>query len=512
MTRPFLKHVGACTLALVLGLNATPSLAQKSGGTLTVGLELDIPGLDPLKVGVFDTAAEIAAALIFDTLTKIDDQGVAQPRLAESWTHSDDYKTWTFKLRPGVTFQDGTPFNAQAVAYNYARQKDPKNHCACAVYVAGINSVQATDDLTVVFNLRDPSTDYPSILSVPSANNVMQSPAAIEKLGPDYNRHPVGTGPFAVKSWAAGDRMDLVRNPNYWDRAAIHLDEVVLRPLPDAQSRFESLEAGQADIIYVDEFEPDHIFSAQKNPQLQVLKYTGSGAGFMYVMNTKAPPFDDLRVRQALSMAIDRPLISKVLSDGLSKPASNPYGDGSWVQCHGTDGALPYDPKKAAEMLKEHGAPVKFSMLVTATPRGRMVGQVMQQVWGKVGAQVAIEQVDQSTIPARAFTHKFQMTPWRIIDLADPDPQMYANFHTGSPVNLAQYSNPELDKLLEDGRNTADRAKRIKDYCAAAAIINQQATWVFIFQNTYYALAGKRVHGVPPLRSGVIDVSRAWVQ
>src|SRR5690242_10720330 len=110
-------------------LASTPALAQKQGGTLTVGLELDIPGFNPLKVGVFDTAAESAAALIFDTLTTLDDSGKAQPKLALSWSPSEDFKTWTFKLRPNVKFQDGTPFNAEAVAWNYARQKDPKNHC-----------------------------------------------------------------------------------------------------------------------------------------------------------------------------------------------------------------------------------------------------------------------------------------------------------------------------------------------------------------------------------------------
>src|ERR1700726_783744 len=130
----------AACVAAILAL-AAPASAQKQGGSITVGLELDIPGLDPLKVGVYDTAAESAAALIFDTLTTLDDSGKAVPKLAESWTHSDDYKTWTYKLRSGVKFHDGTPFNAQAVAFKYARHKDPKNHCSCAFFIEGIDSV-----------------------------------------------------------------------------------------------------------------------------------------------------------------------------------------------------------------------------------------------------------------------------------------------------------------------------------------------------------------------------------
>lgn len=503
--------LGLCALASALALSPAAAFAQKEGGTLTVGTDLDIPGFDPIKVGVYDASAGTAAAMIFDTLTRLDDNDVPQPRLATSWTHSDDYRTWTFQLRPGVTFQDGTKFDAQAVAFNYARQKDPKNHCACAIYIAGISKVEATGDLTVVFHLRDPGVAFPALLSIPSSNNVVQSPAAIQKLGDDYNRHPVGTGAWMIKSWQAGDRMVLVPNPNYWDKKDVHLNEIVLRPLPDSQSRYESLLAGQTDVTYADIYEPDHIHAAEKNPALQVLSYTGSGAN-VYVFNTKSPPLDDVRVRQGLVMALDKPLLSKVLTGGLAKPATNPYGEGSWVQCHGDDGALPYDPKKAAELLKEHGSPVKFSMLVTASPRGRMVGQVLQQVWGRIGATVTIDQVDRATIPARAFTHQFQVTPWLIIDLADPDPQMVANFFSKSPVNLAQYSNPELDKLLLEARATADRAKRSADYCAIARIINHEATWFWTFQNTYFALAKKDVHGIPKMYSGVLDVSRAWIQ
>src|ERR1035437_6843011 len=120
--------------AFGVALWAGPANAQKQGGSITVGLELDIPGFDPLKVGVFDTSAETAAAAIFDTLVALDDKGQPVPKLALSWTHSDDYKTWTFKLRPGVKFHDGTPYNAEAVKANFDRQKDPANKCPCALY------------------------------------------------------------------------------------------------------------------------------------------------------------------------------------------------------------------------------------------------------------------------------------------------------------------------------------------------------------------------------------------
>jgi 4-phytase/acid phosphatase/peptide/nickel transport system substrate-binding protein len=485
-----------------------PVAAQKPGGSITVGLELDIPGFDPLKVGVYDTAALTASSAIFDTLTTLDANGKPQPKLALSWEPSEDFKTWTFKLRPGVKFSDGTPVNAEAYKANFDRQKDPANKCRCAFYISNVNNVQAPDDLTLVVNLNDPSVNYPSLTSYASQNAAVHSPTAWKAKGDDYNRNPVGSGPYVLKSWTAGDRMILEKNPDYWDKDKVYFDRITLKPLPDAQSRFASLQSGEVDLIWDDEYDADSIQKAQKDSKLTVHTFAGSGAA-VYAMNTKTPPFDDVRVRQALVMALDRKKMSQAITNGLSRPASNPYGDGSWVKCK-DDGALPEDLEKAKALIKDYGKPVDFKMLVTATPRGRTVGQVLQQLWKQAGANMEIEQVDQATIPPRAFMRQFQLTPWRIVDLADPDIQMYANFHTGSPVALANYSNPELDKLLEQARVTADQNKRIDDYCAISRLINKEAIWFWTFQNTYYAISSAKVKGLPKMYSGVIDVSRAW--
>jgi len=484
--------------------------AQKQGGSITVGLEADIPGFDPLKVGGFDTAAQMAAALIFDTLAYLDDNGEPQPKLALSWSHSDDFKTWTYKLRPGVKFHDGTPFNAEVVKANFDRLKDPANKCRCAFAISGTHDVQAPDEFTVVYNLNDPAVNLPAIQTFPGPANVMQSPTAWKTKGDDYNRNPVGTGPFILKSWTASDRMVLERNPDYWNKGHPHLDRIVLKPLPDAQSRFASLQSGEADIIWDDVYDADNIQTAQKDPRLTVHSYIGSGAQ-VAAFNTKVAPFDDVRVRQALVMAIDRKKMSQALTNGLARPATNPYGDGSWVKCK-DDGALPNDIEKAKALIKDYGKPVDFKMLFTATPRGRAGGQVLQQFWKQVGANMEIEQVDQATIPPRAFMRQFQLTPWRIVDFPDPGVQMYTNFHTGSPIALANYSNPELDRLLEHARETADTEKRIEDYCAISRLINREAIWFWTFQNTYYALSSVKLKGLPKMYGGVIDVSNVWME
>src|SRR5262249_16207119 len=147
----------------------------------------------------------------------------------------------------------------------------------------------------------------------------------------EYNRRPVGTGPFILKSWTAGD-MVVERNPNYWNKGRPFLDRVHLRPLPDQQSRFASLLSGAVDLIWDDVYDFANLIHARQNSALKVYQYTGSGTQ-PYAFNTKVAPFDDVRVRQALVMAIDRKKASQALTGGLSPPASNPYGDGSWVKC-----------------------------------------------------------------------------------------------------------------------------------------------------------------------------------
>jgi peptide/nickel transport system substrate-binding protein len=508
MTAGYRGYIGIGALALfgVLAAVGDGANAQTRGGKVTIGVEQDIAGFDPLIVGVYDTGQEAAAALLFDTLTRLDENAKAVPSLALSWSSTPDFKAWTFKLRPGVKFHDGSPFNAAAVAYNFSRQLDPNNHCRCAIYISNIAKVEAVDELTVVFQLKNPSPNFPPLIAPATVNPVIHSPTAIQGMKEGYNRHPVGTGPFRLKSWQSGDRIVLERNPDYWDKDRPYLDEITIRPLPDNIARFASLQSGETDIIWTDRAED--IAKAKKTPSLVVHEYAGSGAQ-VYAFNTKRPPFDDVRVRQALRYALDLKTYSEVLWDGLWKPAKDPWGPGSFVQCKDS-GALPYDPAKAKALLAAYGKPVEFKMVVTATPRGRQVGQTFQEMWREVGVTVAIDQVDQTTLVTKAFRRDFDLTPWRIIDLADPDVQAYANFHTGSPVNLSDYSNPEVDRLLEDARGSGDQERRVEDYCKLGQILNRDVPWFWTLDNHYFSIAKPQLKGVPKQFSDIIDLSAAW--
>lgn len=495
----------AAMLAAGLALSASAG-AQLRGGTVTVGVEQDIPGFDPLIVGIYDTGAMAAAAVMFDTLTRLDDEGLVQPRLATSWSHSADYRTWTFELRKGVRFQDGTPFNAQAVAFNYRRMIDPDNHCACAFYLSGIARVEAVDELTVVYHLRNPSVKLPALLSPPTVTNVFHSPTAIRKLGKDYNRHPVGTGPFRLASWQSGGQLVFERNPEYWRQGRPYLDRVVVRPVRDPNARMAAVRAGDVDIIWHDI--ADDVVKARANDALRVREYPASGVSAV-VFNLEKPPLDDLRVRQALRHAMDMEAFTQSFMHGLMSPATDPYGPGAGFECDRV-GALRYDPAKARALLKDYGKPVRLHYMVTAEPRGQAVGQIFQAFWEAVGVQVTLDPVDQTTFVNKSFVGDFQIGGWRIIDLADPDPQMYADFKTGSVVNIANYSNPKVDRLLDEARNTADSAKRTAAYCEIARTLNHDVPWVWVTNNRYFSIARKGLRGVHKQYSDVVDVADAW--
>ena len=239
--------------------------------------------------------------------------------------------------------------------------------------------------------------------------------------------------------------------------------------------------------------------------------YAGSGAS-VAAFNTKVAPFDDVRVRQALVMALDRKKMSQALTNGLARPATNPYGDGSWVKCK-DDGALPFDLEKAKALIKDYGKPVDFKMLVTATPRGRASGQVFQQLWKQAGANMEIEQVDQATIPAAR--------------LHAPVPGDADGGSSISPIPMcrctpistpAARSRSPTIRIRNSTRCSKMRGSRPTRTSASSFIAPSAGTSTRKrsgsgrFQNTYYAMSTAKVKGLPKMYSGVIDVSRVWLE
>ena len=227
-------------------------------------MESDLPTLDPLGMASFSDRN--SGLLLYDTLLDIDAKGNIVPNLAERIDASEDVMTFKLTLRSGVKFTDGTPYDAAAVVKNFQRIMDPKNRCRCVSDLSTINTVEATGPLEVVIKMKSPSAHFPATLA--DVAGMVASPTAVEKYGADFGNYGIGAGPFKLKEWRRGAQVIFDRNPDYW-RGAPPLDEVVLRPMPDEQTRYASLKAGNLDIVT--NAAPRDVLDAQQQKKFQVL-------------------------------------------------------------------------------------------------------------------------------------------------------------------------------------------------------------------------------------------------
>ena len=290
---------GFCMMTLLAYVNRGESATAgpQSGGTLTVGMELEFRGFDPLKANFTGLADRSVLMAVEERLFDMDTKGNLLPELALSATPSKDGRKWTLKLRKGVTFHDGTPFNADVVVGHWLRLLDPKNKYFARTSIEPIETVQKVDEYTVRFSLKHPWAAFKNALTeTQSFGAFISSPKAIKEE--TQNRAPVGTGPYMFKEWLANDRLTVVRNPNYWRKGKAYLDSVVFRPMPDMQTRFASLQSGEIDVIQTDR--GVSILQAREDRSLKVY-FSDSTGPYNFLLNASKPPLNDVRVRQALA-------------------------------------------------------------------------------------------------------------------------------------------------------------------------------------------------------------------
>jgi len=478
-----------------------PSWSQEPR-TLTVALESDVKGFDPLQARVMGIATLTVASAFYDTLIDLDDESGVVPRLAESLEASKDGRTWTATLREGVKFHDGTALDAEAVAYHFKRLLDPGNKCPCRRLIGPIEKVEASDSRTVVFRLAHPWAALPAVLAEPSVVSLVGSPAAIRADAKAYHRNPVGTGPYMLAKATPGVSVVVTRNPNYWGTLDSNVDRIEFRVLPDQDSRLAAVRAGDVDVAWT--VDGRSARRAVQNAGLAVTRYEGAGAR-MLVLNTRKAPLDDARVRQALAHGLDMELIVRSSSDGEVAPATDPYGPGADIACQAT-AARAYDLQRARTLLAEYEQPVSLTFLHTATPRGREMGQIVQQYWQQAGVEVKLEAVAQAELLQRVIKRDFEVSAWRFRDSRDPDPDVFGLLHSRSPLNVTGYGDLETDGLIMKGRTSTDADARRQAYCTLARRLSVDVPLILTGRNTYFALAGPRVRGTPALRGGFLDV------
>ncbi|RCS54954.1 ABC transporter substrate-binding protein [Bremerella cremea] len=429
---------------------------------------------------------------IYDTLVEYDEDTLdLVPCLATEWEVSDDGREWTFKLRPDVKFHDGTPLNADAVVYSFQRIIDPDHpdvHSNIIPYYSNykqIESIEAIDDLTVRFKLKEPQATFLANMALFASGIV--SPTAVKKYGEDFTRHPVGTGPFKFVHWKPEQEILLERFGDYWGEPA-GVARVVFLPTKESSIRVTQL--ARSEIHIADNLPPAEMDSLQDTPGIVVQSTSGINVGYL-TMQTKKPPLDQVKVRQAITHAIDRDRLIDVAYSGKAEKAKTMVPPTLWGHGAGVPD-ITYDPELAKKLLKEAAKengfelPVKLQLFVMDQPRPymqqpRQTAIFIKDSLEKVGFKIEIitNDIGQHFPRMTRGEHQLGLSGWSA-DIADPHNFLHTLLHSDNineigGNNLSQYQNPEVDKLLAKAELELDQEKRIELYEQAQLLIYEDA-------------------------------------
>ena len=493
-------------LALLIGLVAQASHADpKRGGVLRVADEMEAMGFDAIKAKPPAGIGGLAGNLVMERLFEADKDGRLIPVLGLSAMSSTDGKTWIIRLREGVKFHDGTRFDADAVVHHWDRVLKPENHYSGRILLRPITKVEKSGDFEVRFHLEHPWESFTAVLASQRgfAALIPSSKAVAEDL---QNRAPVGTGPFILKEWKSGDRILLTRNPHYWQTGKPYLEEIVLRAIPDHETRYAAAVSGEVDLVITDR--PSHVKSLSEDPEFASIRSEPDGA-WILAMNTTKPPLDDVRVRRAIAHAWDQKQFLKVCYKDTMKYTENWYGDA--LHCE-ESGYLQQDLKKASALIAEYGKPVEVTYYHTPSNRGREVGELLQQILKPIGVAVAPVPNDWAAIMQLMFSKEYNMATWSIPGTDESEAYTMSAFHSQSPWNVTRYSNERVDKLLLEQRMSMDPEERKTAFCEIARQVNQDAPFLYLCAPIHYAFARADLKNLPEWRHGFLHLADLWME
>jgi peptide/nickel transport system substrate-binding protein len=502
MTKRFLALLATVTLL------ATACSFDKAGnqGTsqqtdkqfdIAVGIEPDT--FDPAG-GTTTTVANMVDYSL-ETLTRLDSDGKLQPGLATSWELGTDGLTATLKLRTGVKFHDGTPFNALAVKFTLDRVLDPAVTVPTRSAFKPISKVDAVDDSTVRITLSRPYPPLFDALSTTAAAIV--SPASVDKQGNTYKKieHPIGTGPYTFDSYKKGDRVIFQRYAEYWGEKPYY-STVVFRIVPEAAARESLLLAGQADMIILPPISDVQRLDTGKT---KVLLAPSDRSIFIQI---KTPRITDVRVRQAFNYAVDKQAMIKTLLFGAAEALDAPMSNKLNGYCR--TGSYDYDPAKAKSLLQQAGV---TSLTVTmGTPKGRYlqdaeVAESIVNYLREVGVTANLETMDwssyisQTTAPLEKQKFDVHLLGWapQFLDASFQMQQFESSNHPPAGLASSFYRNPEVDSLVKQASLEVDKAKRDKLYCDASKIIWEDAPWIFLWTQKFPIVYSRSVENISSL-------------
>ncbi|HEY4065638.1 MAG TPA: ABC transporter substrate-binding protein [Burkholderiaceae bacterium] len=499
--------------------------SPRRGGTLVIAMSADPASLNPdLSTGVTD---HTAGELIYEGLTEPNDDFTMAPALAKSWKISPDGLTYAFTLIE-AKWHDGKPFTSADVKYTLDEVAS-KYAAKFAAAAALIKRVDAPDPRSVVITLSKPYA--PLLFSLSAFGGAAILPRHLfEGTNPLNNpatlTTPVGTGPFKLKSWQRGDRLTLERNPDYWrGNGRPYLDQIVLRIIPDGSTRVLAMQAGEVDYSYFYFYPPSRLKEAQDDPHLQ-LRDQAVPEDKVLIINTRNKPFQDVRVRQALTHAINREYIEKVVYRGLSRTMKNHMDSRlKWAfdPSIDLDTMYPVDIPAAKKLLADAGLntddhPLEVRLVYDSTDVdfGRLA-EVLSAMWRKIGVKVVFVSVPRNVMLEKIFTNwDFDVTIQAYTTSGDPALGV-SRLYTTSAIqkrpfmNASGYSNPEVDKLFDDAASTAGFEARGVLYKAAARILARDLPVIPIWETAGLNVASKKVHGSWAHGTGYSGWDGVWI-
>ena len=457
------------SLCWILPLDAQ---AQKPtyGGTLTIALSAEPPGLDP-TTSPAATIKRVVHYNLLEGLLKVDRNGKVVPALAKSYRISKDGKEYIFTLHPGIIFHDGQPCEAEDVKFSIDRILDPKTAAPYRMYYEGIESVQVVDPLKVKIKLRKYDSTF--LFNMARGDAVMIPRQAVDKL----KSQPIGTGPFKLADWKRGDSIVMVRNPDYHIKSLPYLDKVVFKFIPDPSSQLAALKAGDVDVIAYD-LSPENVAALEKDGRFKVLK-GHTTTDVIMAMNNSKKPFSDPKVRQAITLAIDRKAVIQGAMSGYGAPIgshmdpTNPY----YVDL---SGLYPSNPEKAKQLLTEAGYAKGFeAVLKLPEPYAyaRRSGEVIADQLFKVGIKLTLEVIQMGQWVDRVFKNAdYDLT---VMGHAEPfDIEIY-----GKANYYFRYHNPKVQELLKKAEEEMNDETRKKIYADLQKRIADDFVNVYLFVN-----------------------------
>ncbi|CAN5675563.1 ABC transporter substrate-binding protein [soil metagenome] len=495
--------------------------SPKRGGKLIYGLEADTNGGFCLPEGQLAISGMMIVRAVYDTLTVPNEAGEYVPYLAKAITHNDAYTEWNIELREGIKFHDGSDLNAEVVKNNldaYRGTYEGRSSLLFSFVLKNVKAVDAVDDMNVKVTTTKPWVAFPSYLYSSSRLGIMAQ-AQLDATD-DCATKPIGTGPFVFQSWTPNQKLVAKANPDYWQIAPDgkpypYASSIEFRPITDGQVRNQAIEAGDINIMHTSNGDDigNKLLKLRDAGKLNMFVSEDSGEVAFIQLNHTIAPFDDLRVRQALAMGADRNDINNIINDGLPTIADGPFAPDS-VAYVKDPGFPKFDEAKAKALIADYvkdGGKADFTLESTTDPTTQKLAEIIQQRAKKSGLTVKVVLRDQAALINDAIGKKYQAMLFRNYPGGDPD-SLYVWWYSGDKdasgkvtapnlVNFAGFQDPEVDKLLDEGRSEPDPAKRKTIYQDLNKRMATQVHGLWSWYTPWAVVEAADVHGIlgPPL-------------